>query len=576
MENRFMPSTSVRRAPMRPARAAQPMSRAKSVYSRAQSAEQRALVILIENGGIDLGIPAFVDKVLDVLPGTSMLPSGVKQKLITFVTDKQNSLTDLVIESADLALNRYGNAKPGLFKDVTVLRNSTATYDDLKNTLINFSKEGRIIDLFILTHGSKDEIAVGGGVTGAKIRQMRADYGKPLSIRCVYMMNCVGSSLNQAWLDAGAKTSAGSLNNNYLPEPTNYFFWQNWKAGQAFETAVNSAYHKTIKLMNEAVNDFITGLSPIAGALVDVDFAEMDFVKDSSPVISGQRTVTISTDDLSFAKSLSGSLATTVLPMSVLRSLANGHGTGAKVAYSHSSSYRSSSPVLRQPGEISRQKALPVIAGIAVADAIQIGLGAAAIVQSQANSSSGGFSLVFDTAQRLLTSEGRRDMPGARAATQKYTCPLLYMGAHNFLMDLAKANIIIVWEGNAYGEIGTPVIRRELHSSTEWSKSTASVNIKKIDRIPAAGTDPREWPIVYSYEGSYDPVGNGHFEFSGEFEVNAFGGLHFSRHDVASRSLIDAVIPDGDQFVKKGNDVVVATPPLPAEQLEYLKKHPMP
>ena len=70
------------------------------------------------------------------------------------------------------------------------------------------------------------------------------------------MMNCVGSSLNQAWIDAGAKVSSGAIRNNYLPEPTTFFFWTNWKAGQSFETAVTSAYRKTINAMNDAVRGF--------------------------------------------------------------------------------------------------------------------------------------------------------------------------------------------------------------------------------------------------------------------------------------------------------------------------------
>src|SRR5215212_1183241 len=39
-------------------------------------------------------------------------------------------------------------------------------------------------------------------------------------------------------------------------------------------------------------------------------------------------------------------------------------------------------------------------------------------------------------------------------------------------INAAKADVIIEWEGNAYGEIGTPVIRRELKTSTDWSKSS--------------------------------------------------------------------------------------------------------
>jgi hypothetical protein len=47
------------------------------------------------------------------------------------------------------------------------------------------------------------------------------------------MMNCVGSSLNQAWIDAGAKAVAGTIGDNKLPEPTMYFFWKSWKEGQS-------------------------------------------------------------------------------------------------------------------------------------------------------------------------------------------------------------------------------------------------------------------------------------------------------------------------------------------------------
>jgi len=135
------------------------------------------------------------------------------------------------------------------------------------------------------------------------------------------MMNCVGSSLNQAWLEAGAKVSAGTIGNNYIPEPTMYFFWNNWKAGQSCENSVTQAYRKTINLMNDAVRAVIgniPGLSTIAGL---VNFEDFDFVKSSAPVIQGQRTLTISTDDLVFNQSLFNSLATTVLPVSFLQSL---------------------------------------------------------------------------------------------------------------------------------------------------------------------------------------------------------------------------------------------------------------
>ena len=78
------------------------------------------------------------------------------------------------------------------------------------------------------------------------------------------------------------KSSSGSIRNNYLPEPSTFFFWQNWKEGQNFETAVTSAYRKAVNAMNDAVRSFIDGLAPGLGALAGelVDFQKMGFVAE--------------------------------------------------------------------------------------------------------------------------------------------------------------------------------------------------------------------------------------------------------------------------------------------------------
>ena len=82
------------------------------------------------------------------------------------------------------------------------------------------------------------------------------------------------------------------------------------------------------------------------------------------------------------------------------------------------------------------------------------------------------------------------------------------------------------------------------------------ITITKLDTIPPANTDPREWPIVFHYEGNYDPYGNGLFEFTGEFEINAFGGLKFNKHQVVSRSLVDfAIGGTPEDKVARGRDI---------------------
>jgi hypothetical protein len=554
-------------------------STSMSRYARSLSADQRALVVLIDNGGIDFGIPELVDRLLQALPEPGLIPEGIRQKLIVFVRDTIKGLTDTLLESAELAINRYSAAAPEYFGSVAVLRDGTASYDDLRNKLFSLSSEGKLIDVLILTHGSDNEIAVRGGITGEKIRQMRAEFGKPLSIRSVYMMNCVGASLNQAWLDAGAKVSAGAIRNNYLPEPTTFFFWQNWKQGQNFETAVTSAYRKTINVMNEAVRGFIRAL-PIPGAAQlagYIDFEKMDFVRDSAPVIQGQRSVSVNTDDLSFAQSLSSGLVTTVLHVDQLRAMDVSRSASVRGVQLHfSSSYvsPSASMVRREDYATMMNPTLvaPVIAGITVSDAAQIGLAAAAVVQAQVSASAGSFQLVYDKAQRLLTADARNKMPGAQKSKSSYRRHLIYIGCDRLVGEFAEANIVIEWEGNPYGEIGTPVIRRDLQASTDWSKSSANLSITRLDRIPLPGTDPRTWPIVFNYEGSFDPAGNGHFEFSGEFEINAFGGIKFNRHEVVSRSLIEfAIVGKPEEFVVKGKDVIVAVPDIPQEQIDYLK-----
>jgi hypothetical protein len=192
------------------------------------------------------------------------------------------------------------------------------------------------------------------------------------------------------------------------------------------------------------------------------------------------------------------------------------------------------------------------------------------LVQAQVSASAGSFTLSYDRAQRMLTNEARQGMPGAQQSKKSYSTRLMYVGSSR--IGTAKADIVIEWEGNPYGEIGTAVIKRDLDASTDWSKSTFNLTINKLERIPLPGTDPRAWPLVFSYDGTYDPVGNGHFEFNGLFEINAFGGLKFIDHKVVSRSLLDfAIAGKPEEYVIKGQDIIVATPTIPDEQLKYLK-----
>ena len=246
------------------------------------------------------------------------------------------------------------------------------------------------------------------------------------------------------------------------------------------------------------------------------------------------------------------------------------HGVVVPVRQSYC--YRSPSLVTAQPGLSVQQNPVALVAGIEVADAIQIGLAGVSIVQAQVSASQGSFYLSYDKAARLLTAEARAAMPGSQATKTSYSKKLFWIG--ELKEGFADATILIEWEGNPYGEISTPVIRRDLEHSTEWTKSSNNLTITKLDRIPLPKTDPRAWPIVYSYEGTFDPVGNGYYEYSGEFEINAFGGLKFTRHDLKSRSLIDWIkMGKPEDYVRWYSYPDPSVPEIPKEQLDYLRAH---
>jgi hypothetical protein len=255
--------------------------------------KDRVLVVLLENGGIEIDITAILMELKKLIPASaaSLIPDAIIKQAGDYIKEQIKKKTDYILESADLLLNRFNSAVPIHYGKVIILRDSSASYTDLKKALIDETRDNKIIDLFILTHGSHDSISVKGGVNSGKINAIKTENGNnPINLRVVYMMNCIGSSLNDAWLNIGAKASSGSTKNNYLPEPSMYLFWTNWKNGQSFQMAVENSYKTTINIM-----DGIIKAIPVLGKYLSatIDVKNLDFVKDSKPVIKGQGGLTI-------------------------------------------------------------------------------------------------------------------------------------------------------------------------------------------------------------------------------------------------------------------------------------------
>jgi hypothetical protein len=212
------------------------------------------------------------------------------------------------------------------------------------------------------------------------------------------------------------------------------------------------------------------------------------------------------------------------------------------------------------------------LAAVGIVEAVEWGLAAGGLLQSGAQAVTGGFSLTYDKAQRLLTPEARLAMPGARAATRSYRRDFLSIRPGR--PGTANAEIVVEWGGNAYGEIESVVFAKVIDQTSDWSKSDLRIGVTLLGRVPA-GTDPRAWPFTYRYEGSYDPLGNGMFDFEGEIEVDAFGGIRWVKpHQVVSHSMADwAIFGRPDEYVVRGPDVASQTPTIPRDQAVYLRKH---
>jgi hypothetical protein len=211
------------------------------------------------------------------------------------------------------------------------------------------------------------------------------------------------------------------------------------------------------------------------------------------------------------------------------------------------------------------------IAGLTAVDAASLGLGAASLLAPVAVKT-GNLSITSDKAERLLNTDAKRKLN--KRPVKPYTYYLLFIGSSKLIVDPAQALIEVTWEGNDYGEIGGAYVRRNLKNTDSFSKSSLTVSFTKLNKIPPVSMkDPREWPIIFAYDGTYDPYGNGEFQFQGEFEINAFGGLKFNRHEVKSTSALEiGIVGSPYDRVKKYSNKSYTVPPLPPEQKEYLKK----
>jgi len=251
---------------------------ATALASGISQAANRALILLQENSN-----------------GKSYLEGVVDD------TSAIDRIIDTAVEVGESS--KFRSLAQGKYQRFIDLSDVNCTRENLLRELIKQSKDGFITDLAVLGHGNKDLLGLNGGglLLGSPefpqtdrlgrrdprhIRNLLADArtreNNPnfeFKLRLVHMCNCFGSTLNDDWRAIGAKVSVGARFNNYMPEPMNSFFWDD--------------FLKKDKTVDKSAADSHTFTVPFYSILPDYHTVDPDSglnkFDESRQVVSGDR-----------------------------------------------------------------------------------------------------------------------------------------------------------------------------------------------------------------------------------------------------------------------------------------------
>jgi hypothetical protein len=190
------------------------------------------------------------------------------------------------------------------YKKLEILVDTDCTKENIRDKIAELGKD-YILDLAILGHGRVDHLGQGililhgeETLSEADVREWksRAEF-QDLKLGLVYMMNCHGSKFNDTWLHLGFKTSVGSEEDNWMPEPMFTFFWTRYRNGEAAEDAAWKAWKTSKNLWQPIYHPecrlVVIDRPPFVGISCTGDNEK---VTGSRPVISGNPRFRI-TDD---------------------------------------------------------------------------------------------------------------------------------------------------------------------------------------------------------------------------------------------------------------------------------------
>ena len=142
------------------------------------------------------------------------------------------------------------------------------------NKLIELADEGYIVDVGIFAHGSPGKIHLANDMD-LTIDLLRSELAPSktgraeLPIRMVTGVNCYGQSLNQTWLDLGAKVVSGARSVNFKPNRFNKFATE-WEKGDV-------SFAEALRLSNTESSATVMQALIAADALTKSNFDKCPF-----------------------------------------------------------------------------------------------------------------------------------------------------------------------------------------------------------------------------------------------------------------------------------------------------------
>ncbi|HSS01356.1 MAG TPA: RICIN domain-containing protein [Kofleriaceae bacterium] len=252
-------------------------------FKRRGTLQQKALVVLLQNGGytgglpfnpgfdiatglrfqcdshvVDLGLGASIGDAIRAigLPTFDRCLSPANWSVTTLTrhytaAELVRDMTNFVAESIGIA-TVYGSGAADRYSKIVILQDNDLRASKVRAQLQALASS-YLIDVHVLAHGNSTSFGLNGEMNDADLRGLRTIAG--LSLRSVFQQNCNGSGLNSAWLYAGAQVVTGTAGINSMPVAYGPFI-RRWVAGETFFDAVQQSYND-VAPMHQAAYRFI-------------------------------------------------------------------------------------------------------------------------------------------------------------------------------------------------------------------------------------------------------------------------------------------------------------------------------